>query len=73
MIKNTVHSHRIATQLNPIRIVDMYLSLLQSNHLNLIWIDGVETHSKGKKERETERERKNTTSSFVSIYDYLIK
>jgi hypothetical protein len=65
MIKNTVHSQLIRIRLH------MYLSLLQSNHLILIWIDGVETYTHThKKERKGE---KNTTSSFVSIYDYLIK
>ncbi len=54
MIKNTVHSQFIRI------LIHMYLSLLQSNHLILIWIDGVETHTeKRKKHRERERKKHN--------------
>ncbi len=53
MIKNTVHSQLIRI------LIHMYLSLLQSNHLILIWIDGVETHTEErKKHTHRERERK---------------
>jgi hypothetical protein len=38
MIKNTVHSQLIRI------LIHMYLYLLQSNYIILIWIDGVETH-----------------------------
>jgi predicted small integral membrane protein len=52
MIKNTVHSQFIRI------LIHMYLSLLQSNHLILIWIGGVETHiHRKKKETHTQRER----------------
>jgi hypothetical protein len=54
MIKNTVHSQLIRI------LIHMYLSLLQSNQLILIWIDGVETHTqkKRKRERDTHTEKK---------------